>query len=230
MPSRKNGRLPLFPPIAALLLLSLLGWAASYAYVVVNADVTMPDWSVNLLNIAAEFFSALRVAVMLAFVACFVFADEPFGRTVTVPAAGILSNTLIGLLATWLSQGFGEFNPVNFILEIVLTAVAFLIARAMKSRRRRARTSHERGKWSAGRAAVFCAWPAALLPLFYAVLDLIDHIDSAGGYSAEVFQAGTVYFAGILIRRILIYAVLAPLAGWAAMQLLGGGEDGTRGA
>ena len=216
MPNRKKDRLPLAPPVAAVLVLSALGWAASYAYTVVNADVTMPDWSVTLLNFAAELLSALRTAVMLAAAARFRYAGESVLRTAVIPLVCIAGNALLGVGATWLAQGFGELNPLTVAWELLLTAAAFVIALAMRKKYRAARSVHARQTWGAVRAAAVCALPAAVLPLCYAALDLADQ---AGD------RSGAVYFTGVLVRRVLIYVVLAPAAAGFAAELFGKNAD-----
>ena len=100
-------------------LFSLLGWAVSYVYTVVNFDVTMPDWSVNLLNFAAELLPALRDAVLAAFVAILVYAGAGAGRIAAVSGAAVALNAVFGLISTWFSEGFGEFTPMNANFGIV---------------------------------------------------------------------------------------------------------------
>ena len=206
--------LPLFPALALPAVLSLFGWAASYFYNLFNSDVTMPDWSVEATLLAAEILPALRTAALLAFVACFAYAGESIGRIVAVAGCGIGTNLLFGLASTWFSEGFGLFNPVTLVTDLILCAAAFFIALSVKRKADRAKSSHSRRSWSPGRAAVLASLPAAIPPVLYAALDLADHIKSRGSYADDVFAGGVAFFTGTLVRRILIYAVLGAVAAW----------------
>ena len=218
---KTGGRIPLWPVIAALVFLSLLSWTASYFCAVTEADVTVPDWTVNLLSYAAEILSAARTAAMLASVACFLYAGEGIGRTAAVPAAVIFADMLIGIGSTWLSQGYGVLDPLGLVWKIVLTAAAFLIAYAMRSRFRKARNERVRSRWTRTRAAVCCALPAALLPVFFVLYDLAGHIGQRRSYTEADYQAGVVYFVGILIREILVYVLIGAAAAWLTSELFG---------
>lgn len=226
-PSRRRdgGILPLFPALAVPAVLSLLGWAASYLYNLFNSDVTMPDWSVNLALYAAEILPALRSAVLLAFVACFAWAGERIGRIVWIAACGIFSNILFGIGATWLSEGFGVFNPLTLFTDLILCAAAFFIGRAVRRKADRSSTPRGRKTWSPRKAALFAAIPAAVLPVLYAALDLAEHIGNRGAYTEEVWAGGIAFFAGTLVRRILIWGVLGCAAAWFSAGLLRPKQD-----
>ena len=200
---------------------SLLGWTASYFYTVVNSDVTMPDWSVNLLNFAAELLPALRDAVLLAFVAVLVWFGAGIGRIALISGAAILFNAAFGLISTRLSEGFGEFNPLTALRIAVLCALAALITVLMKKRHRAARTAHARKRWGLSHSAVLSALPASFLPLCYAVLDLAEHIGNRGAYSDEVFAQGVVFFLGTLVRRLIVSVLLGCVAAWAVAETWG---------
>ena len=202
-------------------LFSLLGWAMSYVYTVVNSDVTMPDWSVNLLNFAAELLPALRDAVLAAFVAILVYAGAGAGRIAAVSGAAIALNAVFGLISTWFSEGFGEFNPMTALRLALLCLAAALISALMKKKHRAARSTHAKKAFALPRAAVFSALPAAILPVGFAVLDLAEHIGNRGGYSDEVFAEGTVFFLGTLVRRALISILLGAAAAWATAEIFG---------
>ena len=220
VPTRHS--LPLFPALALPAVLSLLGWAASYLYNLFNSDVTMPDWSVEAALLAAEVLPALRTASLLAFVACFAYAGEPVGRIIAVAGCGIGTNLLFGLASTWFSEGFGLFNPVTLVTDLILCAAAVFIALSVRQKAVRAKNAHDRRRWGPGRAAVFAALPAAIPPVLYASLDLADHIRNRGSYSAEVYAGGVAFFAGTLVRRVLIYAVLGAAAAWIVSGIAAG--------
>lgn len=219
-PQPSRGKNPLLlPALAVPALLSLLGWAASYFYNMVNSDVTMPDWTVDLTLIAAEILPALRSAALLAFVACFAYAGGKIGAVLWTAGVGIVINLLFGLGSTWLSEGFGLLDPLTLLTDLVLCAAAFLIGWGMRRQADRADGPRERKKWGMRKAAVFAAVPAAIRPAGYAVLDLAEHLGRRGALSAENMAAGTAHFAGILVRRILIYGVLGALAAYGIASL-----------
>lgn len=226
MPTVPTRRRPSIAPALVLpAVLSALGWTASYLYNLFNSDVTMPDWSVEAALFAAEILPALRTAALLSFVACFAYFGASFGRIAAVAGWGIASNLIFGLASTWLSEGFGLFNPVTLVTDLILCAAAFFIALSVRRNADRAKSSHGRRFWSPGRAAVFAALPAAIPPVLYASLDLIDHIRSRGSYTEEVFAGGVAFFAGTLVRRILIYAVLGALAAWVVSGIVRGKKE-----
>ena len=209
---RSGGRGLLTAALLLPALLSLLGWTASFFYNMFNSAVTMPDWTVELTLFAAEILPALRTAVLLAFAACFSRAREPMGRIIAVAACGIFTNLLFGLASTWLSEGFGLLNPLTLLTDLILCAAAFFIAKAVKRKADAAGTPRERQKWSMEKTAVFAALPAAVPPVIYAVLDLAEHLGNRSAYAADVWASGTAFFAGVLVRRILIWGALGALA------------------
>ena len=229
MPTVPTRRAPsLLPALLLPAVLSALGWAASYLYNVFNSDVTMPDWSVEVTLFAAEILPALRTAVLLAFVACLAYFGVSFGRIAAVAGCGIGTNLLFGLASTWLSEGFGLFNPLTLVTDLILCAAAYFIALSVRRKADRAKSAHDRRKWSPGRAAVFAALPAAIPPVLYAALDLSDHIRSRASYTEEVFAGGVAFFAGTLVRRVLIYAVLGALAAWTVSGFFRGRKTADR--
>ena len=212
--TRRSGS-PILPAALAIpAILSLFGWVASYFYSVVNSDVTMPDWSVNLLNFAAELLPALYGAVLAAFVVCLVWTGAGAGQIVLAVASAILANAVFGLIATWIAQGYGEFNPLTALLTAVCSALAALIAVLMKKRWRKAKTSHARQSSGVTRAAVLSVLPAAVLPVLYAVLDLAEHFGSRSAYSDEDFARGVVFFLGTVVRRLIVYVFLGMRSAW----------------
>ena len=214
-------RIPLPPVIAALLFLSLLSWIASYFCAVTDADVTVPGWAVNILSYTAEILSAVRTAAMLASVACFLYGQQSVGRTAAVPAIVIPADKLLGIASTWLSQGYGVFDPLGLIREIFLTFLAFLIASAARNRFRKARSEKKRSRRSRTAASVCCALPAAIFPLFFSLYDLIGHMGQKRSYSQADYQAGIVYFIGILIREILVYVLIGAAAAYLTSEAFG---------
>ncbi len=216
-----GGRIPLPPVIAALLFLSLLSWIASYFCAVTDADVTVPGWTVNLLSYTAEILSAVRTAAMLASIACFLYGQQSVGRTAVIPAIVIPADRLLGIASTWLSQGYGVFDPLGLMWEILLAFAAFLIASLARNRFGKARRARKRTRWTRTAASVCCALPAAIFPLFFSLYDLIGHLGQKRSYSQADYQAGVVYYVGILIREILVYVLIGAAAAYLTSEAFG---------
>jgi hypothetical protein len=68
---------------------------------------------------------------------------------------------------------------------------------------------------------VYCALPAALLPVFFGLYDLIVHLGQRRAYSSEDYQAGIVYFIGVLIREILVYVFIGAAAAYLTSKAFG---------
>ena len=215
-----GNRIPLPPVIAALLFLSLLSWIASYFYAVTDADVTVPDLAVSILSYAAEILSAVRTAAMLASVACF-FSTREGWRTVIVPAIVIPIDTLFEIFTTNLTQVASQFNLLNLIWKIVISSMAFLISWLTRNQYLKVKNEQMRRKWTRTRAAIYCTIPAAFLPLFYVSYGFIELVNQRRVYSSEDYQAGIVYFIGILIREILVYVLIGAAAAYLTSEAFG---------
>ncbi len=195
-----------FVPLLLLLLLVLAAVSRVLAYgcTVVSTDIAYPAWAEGVLSYAVDIFEAARVTLIFAAVSYAVFSEKDRASTTVVCVVSSFADYAARFFIDYFTGSiYGSealaliWVGMNFMLEAVFVALAYILAVIML-RRRESRTKEEyayrkSGGISWGKTAMCASMiylGARILGEIYYLIDfLTSYVNITSGEIASIVTA-----------------------------------------